>query len=224
MWSQAVFQSPMSGRYSMVTTELGLVAEDLSQDRSLVSTFEDLLAGSSSIRPSRLPKMLWPTQLMTLRLREANMGASTVFIKVSPVLPSLPAWSEPVDLGELVEGGDRGAQAGREVDVGVAALEARRARRARWRAEARARRRRGRRSGYPSGWWTSESANGGSVLATFRTIKWSIDSASDERGQVGGDAVDCLANRFDGGLAGPQSAELRDGRSGAEMRSRAGHA
>ena len=59
--------------------------------RSLVSTFDDLLAGSSRTRPSRLPKMLWPTQLMTFRLRCANIGASTVFIRVSPVLPSLPA-------------------------------------------------------------------------------------------------------------------------------------
>ena len=59
--------------------------------RSLVSTLDDLLAGSSRISPSRLPKMLWPTQLMTFRLRSANIGASTVFISVSPVLPSLPA-------------------------------------------------------------------------------------------------------------------------------------
>ena len=63
---------------------------------SLVSTLDALLAGSSRTRPSRLPKMLWPTQLMTCRLRWANIGASTVFISVSPVLPSLPPWSDPV--------------------------------------------------------------------------------------------------------------------------------
>ena len=65
--------------------------------------------------------MLWPTQLMTLRLRWANIGASTVFIRVSPVLPSLPAWSEPVASASSAEGGDRGAQARGEVDVGVPA-------------------------------------------------------------------------------------------------------
>ena len=63
---------------------------------SLVSTFDDLLVGSSRTMPSRLPKMLWPTQLMTSRLRWANIGASTVFSRVSPVLPSLPPWSDPV--------------------------------------------------------------------------------------------------------------------------------
>src|SRR2546426_12014151 len=57
---------------------------------SLVLTLDALLAGSSRTMPSRLPKMLWPTQLRILKLRWANMGASTVFMSVSPVLPSLP--------------------------------------------------------------------------------------------------------------------------------------
>src|SRR5262245_19518002 len=57
---------------------------------SFVSIFDDLLTGSSSTRPSRLPKMLWPTQLRISRWRCLNIGASTVFIRVSPVLPSLP--------------------------------------------------------------------------------------------------------------------------------------
>src|SRR5437868_9019119 len=57
---------------------------------SLVRTLDALLAGSSSTRPSRLPKMLWPTQLRMRQLRAANIGASTDFSRVSPVLPSLP--------------------------------------------------------------------------------------------------------------------------------------
>ena len=57
---------------------------------SLVWIFEALLAGSSSTWPSRLPKMLWPTQLRIFRFRWANIGASTVLSSVSPVLPSLP--------------------------------------------------------------------------------------------------------------------------------------
>ena len=39
--------------------------------------------------------MLCPTQLMTSRLRAANIGASTLLSSVSPVLPSLPAWAIP---------------------------------------------------------------------------------------------------------------------------------
>src|SRR4029079_10890735 len=57
---------------------------------SLVLILDSLFFGSSRTTPSRLPKMLWPTQLRILKLRYANMGASTVFMSVSPVLPSLP--------------------------------------------------------------------------------------------------------------------------------------
>src|SRR6266513_2402630 len=57
---------------------------------SLVWIFDALFSGSSSTRPSRLPKMLWPTQLRIFQLRRANMGARTVLSRVSPVLPSLP--------------------------------------------------------------------------------------------------------------------------------------
>src|SRR4029078_1600974 len=57
---------------------------------SLVSILDDLLTGSSRTRPLRLPKMFWPTQLRISRWRCLNIGASTVFIRVSPVLPSLP--------------------------------------------------------------------------------------------------------------------------------------
>ena len=56
----------------------------------LAGHFACLLAGSSSTWPSMLPKMLWPTQLSTWRFRRANIGASTLFISVSPVLPSQP--------------------------------------------------------------------------------------------------------------------------------------
>ena len=143
--------------------------------RSLVSTFEALLVGSSRTRPSRLPKMLWPTQLMTLRLRWANIGASTVFIRVSPVLPSLPASSDPVELGQLCDCWDRGTQAGGEIDVAMPCLDGgKRVMRA------------GREEFVPtlvqSGFEQlpvpviSPRGNGGSVLATFRTIRWSIDS------------------------------------------------
>src|SRR5258708_22314012 len=57
---------------------------------SLVSILDALLTAPSRTRPSRLPKMLWPTQLRISRWRCLNIGASTVFIRVSPVLPSLP--------------------------------------------------------------------------------------------------------------------------------------
>src|SRR5688500_837986 len=39
-----------------------------------------------------LPKMLCPTQLITCRLRAANIGASALLSSVSPVLPSCPIW------------------------------------------------------------------------------------------------------------------------------------
>src|SRR5262249_48641826 len=81
---------------------------------SLVWTLDDLLAGSSRIRPSRLPKMLWPTQLMTLRLRRANIGASTVFMRVSPVLPSLPAWRAPVESASSCRAGNEAPRLGGE--------------------------------------------------------------------------------------------------------------
>ena len=47
-----------------------------------------LLAGSLSTLPSMLPKMLWPTQLITGRLRLKKMGAS------------VPGDQEAVPLGE----------------------------------------------------------------------------------------------------------------------------
>ena len=49
-----------------------------------------LLTGSSRTLPSRFPKILCPTQLITFRFRAANIGASTAFIRVSPVFPSRP--------------------------------------------------------------------------------------------------------------------------------------
>ena len=59
----------------------------------MLRTLAALFRGSSSTLPSMLPKMLWPTQLMTSRCRAANIGASTLLSSVSPVLPSQPAWA-----------------------------------------------------------------------------------------------------------------------------------
>jgi hypothetical protein len=47
--------------------------------------------GSSRIAPSRLPRMFVEYQPSTFSARERNAGASTVLIRVWPVLPSLPA-------------------------------------------------------------------------------------------------------------------------------------
>src|SRR5438132_670425 len=58
---------------------------------SLVRILEALFSGRSRTWPSRLPKMLCPTQLRISQLRRANIGASTLLSRVSPVLPSLPA-------------------------------------------------------------------------------------------------------------------------------------
>ena len=116
--------------------------------------------------------MLWPTQLRICQLRRANIGASTDFIRVSPVLPSLPpvtvlrfsasssraggdAPSDGVKLmyGQAeVEGGPGIERAGRQHGLrrvpaaGVSAA---------------------------SVWWTSPSSKGGSVEATLMTTTWS---------------------------------------------------
>ena len=61
----------------------------------LRSTLDALLSGSLRTRPSRLPRMLWPTQLRMCRLRAANIGASTVFNKRLAGLAVLAAVRDP---------------------------------------------------------------------------------------------------------------------------------
>ena len=129
----------------------------------------------------------------------------------------MPAWSEPVEPGQLVEGGNGGAQAGREVDVGVAALD------------------RGERVDGAGGKQLGPAGQGGAQGSPA-----AVDVGQLERGlgagdvqddqvverfgllegrQVGRDAVDCLANRLMGPGRAPVG-ELRDGLAGPEMRSR----
>ena len=77
----------------------------------------------------------------------------------------------------------------------------------------------GRRSRHPSGWCTSASANGGSVLATFKTITWSSASAFTNAARSA--AMRSTAWRADCcGLGGAPVRELRDGVAGPEMRCR----
>jgi len=90
IWSQAVFQAPRLSMYSIDTSVCGRYSRIWANRWSLLVTLAALLAGSSRTLPSRLPKMLCPTQLITRKLRSWNMGAKTLFIRVSPVLPSQP--------------------------------------------------------------------------------------------------------------------------------------
>src|SRR5262245_13052624 len=62
---------------------------------SLDLTLDALFAGSLRTRPSPPPRMFWPIQLRTRKLRAANIGANTDFRSVSPVFPSLPAYGTP---------------------------------------------------------------------------------------------------------------------------------
>src|SRR5690349_17913566 len=66
-----------------------------SSTEPLVAILLDRDAGSSRISPSRLPRMFVEYQPSTVSARERNAGASTVFIIVWPVLPSLPATGTP---------------------------------------------------------------------------------------------------------------------------------
>src|SRR5215831_11447183 len=58
---------------------------------SLEISFDLNDSGSSSTSPSRLPRMLVENQPRTPNIRALKAGAMTVFIKVWPVLKSLPA-------------------------------------------------------------------------------------------------------------------------------------
>src|SRR5260370_242609 len=89
---------------------------------SLVRIFEALFSGSSSTRPSRLPKMLWPTQLRIFQLRRANIGANTVLRRVSPVLPALPPVT-PLRCGARTQDGSRTHVFGPGVEVGQAGVD-----------------------------------------------------------------------------------------------------
>ena len=59
------------------------------------------------------------------RLRRANIGASTLFSSVSPVLPSQPACAGAAKPGQFVDGRRRRAQRRREVDVRTAQVQGR---------------------------------------------------------------------------------------------------
>jgi hypothetical protein len=67
----------------------------LSSTEPLVPILLASEAGSSSASPSRLPRMFVEYQPSTRSARLRNAGASTVFIIVWPVLPSLPATGRP---------------------------------------------------------------------------------------------------------------------------------
>jgi hypothetical protein len=51
----------------------------------------DAATGSARLAPSPPPSMLYDAHDRTRRARSANIGASTDFTRVSPVLPSQPA-------------------------------------------------------------------------------------------------------------------------------------
>ena len=61
--------------------------------------------------------MLWPTQLITSRLREANIGAKTLFNNVSPVLASRPAWQVLRSRAKFVDPQRSRPQRRSEIDV-----------------------------------------------------------------------------------------------------------
>ena len=107
-------------------------------------------------------------------MRRANIGASTVFISVSPVLPSLPAMTDAVRARPVPESaGSVGAERRREVDVREARGRARRRRTASWPAAGPASRRRARAEDVPATGVFGPRLDGGSVEATLTTTTWS---------------------------------------------------
>ena len=89
--SQAVLKSPRSGTYSIRVWPSGSYPSVSARTRCLLALFAALAAGSARFAPSPPPSRLVPDQERTRRLRIANIGASTDFSSVSPVLPSCPA-------------------------------------------------------------------------------------------------------------------------------------
>ena len=183
---------------------------------SLVSTFDDLLTGSSRTMPSRLPKMLWPTQLMTSRLRCGEHRRQHGLHQRLAGLAVLAAVERPGRLGQLVEGGDRRAEARREVDVGVPLAErgqgVERAGRAAGSAPPSAQ---GGVQGVPASGATSPSGERGLGAGDVQDDQVVDPLGLDERGEVGGDPVDGLAGRS--GRARPRPSR-RAGRSPARRR------
>ena len=78
-----------------------------------MSTFDDLFAGIVEDQSVAVAEDVVADPAHHLEVaRWANIGARTVFIRVSPVLPSLPAWSAPVDSASSCRAGSEAPRLG----------------------------------------------------------------------------------------------------------------
>src|ERR1700757_1875019 len=81
-------------------------------------------SGSSRTSPSRFPRMLVEYQPETPSMRDLKAGASTVFMKVWPVLKSLPQMGAPVCLESSTMHGRSTVRLGAPLAKGIPSLRA----------------------------------------------------------------------------------------------------
>src|SRR5215469_10638334 len=95
-----------------------------SREPSLDSSLVLKDSGSSRTSPSRLPRMLVEYQPDTPSMRDLKAGARTVFMKVWPVLKSLPQIGAPVCFESSIMQGRSTVRLGAPLAKGTPSLSA----------------------------------------------------------------------------------------------------
>src|SRR5687768_14026668 len=83
-----------------------------SRPRALLAVLLAAACGSARVRPSPPPSMLYDDHEPTRSARVANIGASAVLTRVSPVLPSDPAHGTACASAACTSAGGRGPALG----------------------------------------------------------------------------------------------------------------